>query len=42
VAGVRRTLDEMGAALDSVPLEAETEALVNELMPDTGSMATSG
>jgi hypothetical protein len=41
-AGVRRTLDEMGAALDSVPLEAETEALVNELMPDTGSLATSG
>jgi len=41
-AGVRRTLDEMGAALDSVPLEAETEALVTELMPDTGSMATSG
>lgn len=42
VAGVRRTLDEMGEALDAVPLEAETEALVNELMPDTGSMATSG
>ncbi len=42
VAGVRRTLDEMGAALDSVPLEAETEALVTELMPDTGSMASSG
>ena len=41
-AGVRRTLDEMGAALDLVPLEAETEALVTELMPDTGSMATSG
>jgi hypothetical protein len=42
VAGLRRTLDEMGAALDSVPLEAETEALVNELMPGTGSLATSG
>ncbi|MCL3820198.1 hypothetical protein [Aeromicrobium wangtongii] len=41
-AGVRRTLDAMGAALQSVPLEAETEALVNELMPDTGSLATSG
>ncbi|MET0449461.1 MAG: bacterial transcriptional activator domain-containing protein, partial [Aeromicrobium sp.] len=42
VAGVRRTLDEMGAALRNVPLEAETEALVTELMPDTGSLATSG
>ncbi|MET0929811.1 MAG: hypothetical protein ABWX74_09840, partial [Aeromicrobium sp.] len=42
VAGVRRTLDEMGAALRSVPLEAETEALVTELMPDTGTLATSG
>lgn len=42
VAGVRRTLDEMGTALDTIPLEAETEALVNELMPDTGSMASSG
>ncbi|MET1038995.1 MAG: hypothetical protein ABW075_12025 [Aeromicrobium sp.] len=42
VAGVRRTLDEMGAALRSVPLDAETEALVTELMPDTGSLATSG
>lgn len=42
VAGVRRTLDEMGAALRAVPLEPETEALVTELMPDTGSMATSG
>ena len=41
-AGVRRTLDQMGEALDAVPLEAETEALVTELMPDTGSMATSG
>lgn len=41
-AGVRRTLDAMGSALGSVPLEAETEALVNELMPDTGSLATSG
>jgi hypothetical protein len=42
VAGVRRTLDEMGTALASVPLEAETEALVTELMPDTGTLATSG
>lgn len=41
-AGVRRTLDQMGEALEAVPLEAETEALVTELMPDTGSMATSG
>ncbi len=42
VAGVQKTLDEMGAGLESVPLEAETEALVHELMPDTGSLATSG
>lgn len=42
VAGVQRTLDEMGVALRSVPLEAETEALITELMPDSGSLATSG
>lgn len=37
VAGVQKTIDEMGAALESVPLDAETEALLNELMPGTGA-----
>ncbi|GAA3528715.1 BTAD domain-containing putative transcriptional regulator [Aeromicrobium panaciterrae] len=42
VAGVRLTLDEMGVALYGIALDAETEALVDELMPDTGTLATSG
>ncbi len=42
VAGVRLTLDEMGVALHGIALDAETEALVDELMPDTGTLATSG
>ncbi len=33
VAGVHRTLEEMGSALQGIPLEAETEALVDELLP---------
>ncbi len=37
VAGVRQTLDEMGAALHGIALDAETEALVEELLPEAGS-----
>ncbi len=37
VAGVRQTLDEMGVALHGIALEAETEALVEELLPEAGS-----
>jgi len=40
VSGVRRTLDEMNDALAGLPIEAETEALVDELMPYTSSYAT--
>ena len=40
VAGVQRTLDQMGEALQSIPLEPETEALAQELLPEAGSMAT--
>lgn len=42
VAGVQQTLTEMADGIGSAPLEAETEALVNELMPDLGSLATGG
>jgi hypothetical protein len=38
-AGVRRTLDAMGAALRDVPLEAETDALVREYLPAESSTA---
>ncbi len=37
VAGVRRTLDAMGPALQGIPLEAETEALVKEYLPEVSS-----
>jgi hypothetical protein len=37
VAGVRRTLDAMAAPLRGLPLEAETEALVQEYLPETSS-----
>ena len=37
VAGVRRTLDAMGPALRGIPLEAETEALVQEYLPEVSS-----
>ncbi len=40
VAGVQRTLDQMSEALHSIPLEPETEALAQELLPEAGSMAT--
>jgi hypothetical protein len=40
VSGVRRTLDEMNDALAGLPIDAETEALVDELMPYTPSYAT--
>ncbi len=36
-AGVRRTLDAMGAPLSGIPLEAETEALVQEYLPEASS-----
>jgi hypothetical protein len=39
VAGVQRTLDQMSEALHSIPLEPETEALAQELLPEAGSMA---
>lgn len=35
VAGVRQTLDGMGEALRGIPLEPETEALVEEYLPDS-------
>lgn len=41
-AGIHRTLDQMSTALQGIALEAETEALVEELLPDTGSMRSSG
>ena len=37
VAGVSRTLDAMGPALQGIPLEAETEALVREYLPEVSS-----
>ncbi len=37
VAGVRRTLDAMGAPLRGIPLEPETEALIQEYLPETAS-----
>lgn len=40
VAGVQRTLEQMGEALQSIPLEPETEALAQELLPEAGSFAT--
>ncbi|MCW2824437.1 MAG: hypothetical protein JWQ91_1354 [Aeromicrobium sp.] len=40
VAGVQQTLTEMADGIRSAPLEAETEALINELMPDVGTLAT--
>lgn len=36
-AGVRRTLDAMGTHLKGIPLEAETEALVEEYLPESSS-----
>ena len=39
VAGVHRTLEEMGDALQSIPLEPETEALIEELLPPTPEAA---
>lgn len=39
VAGVHRTLEEMVHALRGIPLEAETEALVEELLPPTPEAA---
>ena len=39
VAGVRQTLDSMSESLQSIPLEPETEALIEEFLPDTGSIA---
>lgn len=42
VAGVRRTLDQMSEALRGISLEPETEALAEELLPATGSLATGG
>ncbi|MGJ9422889.1 bacterial transcriptional activator domain-containing protein [Aeromicrobium sp. CF3.5] len=41
-AGIHRTLDQMSTALQGIALEAETEALVEELLPDTSSMPSSG
>lgn len=41
-AGVHRTLDQMSGVLRGVALEAETEALIEELLPDTGSLPSSG
>ncbi len=38
-AGVRRTLDAMGAALRDLPLEPETDALVREYLPAESSTA---
>jgi hypothetical protein len=37
VAGVRRTLDDMGTALRGLPREPETEALVGEYLPEARS-----
>ena len=42
VAGVRRTLDQMSEALRGISLEPETEALAEELLPATGSLASGG
>jgi hypothetical protein len=36
-AGVRRTLDAMGTPLQGIPLEAETEALIQEYLPEQTS-----
>ncbi len=36
-AGVRRTLDAMGTPLQAIPLEAETEALIQEYLPEQTS-----
>ena len=41
VAGVRRTLDAMSPALQGIPLEAETEALVREYLPEVSSTGRS-
>ena len=41
-AGIHRTLDQMSSALNGVALEAETEALIEELLPDTGALPSSG
>ncbi len=38
-AGVRRTLDAMAPPLRGIPLEAETEALVGEYLPEVSSTA---
>ncbi|EFQ83078.1 hypothetical protein HMPREF0063_12287 [Aeromicrobium marinum DSM 15272] len=40
VAGVQKTLDEMSVALHGLALEPETEALVEELLPSSGSLAS--
>jgi hypothetical protein len=40
VAGVQQTLNLMGDPLQGIPLEAETEALIEELMPTTDSFAS--
>ncbi|RLV56877.1 hypothetical protein D9V41_03650 [Aeromicrobium phragmitis] len=42
VAGVRRTTDQMAEALRAVPIEAETEALLDELVPSEQSLPESG
>ena len=39
VPGVHRTLEEMGQALSGLPLDAETEALIDELLPPTPEVA---
>lgn len=39
IAGGQQTLDTMGEALQGIPLEAETEALVEEYLPATGANA---
>jgi hypothetical protein len=37
VAGVRRTMDAMGAPLRGIPIEPETAALVEEYLPEASS-----
>ncbi|MDP9820651.1 hypothetical protein J2S59_000460 [Nocardioides massiliensis] len=39
IAGVQQTLDQMGDGLAGVPLEPETEALVQDFLPDSGTIA---
>lgn len=39
IAGVQQTLDQMSEVLAGVPLEPETEALIQDFLPDSGATA---